>query len=231
MATVSVTETLEAGTRLAHSRFTVLRYLLVAFLLLKLLALGSAWAQHEMLVDVQRGGELTTEQASANDSRERLVSRVALLFFVGTAVCWLMWQHRAYANLRLIGLRDTEYTPGWSVGYWFIPLINLYRPYQITAELYRRSEIQNGRDPIGGLSGPPLVGVWWFVYIAWGATSRFIGTLAKDANTVPTLISATNAELAAHLLGGVVTVLALFVIVAIDRFQQGFPITDQVSVP
>ncbi len=227
----TMTETLATGTQLAHRRFTVLRYLLVAFLVLKLLALGSAWAQHEMLVDVQRGGQLTAEQASANDSRERLVSRVALLFFVGTAICWLMWQHRAYANLRLIGSRDTEYTPGSSVGYWFIPLINLYRPYQITAELYRRSEIQNGRDPVGGLSGPPLVGVWWFVYIGWGATSRFIGMLAKDANTIPTLISATNVELAARLLGVVVTVLALLVTGSIDRFQQSFPMTEPMVAP
>jgi hypothetical protein len=221
-----MTEMLAAGTQLAHRRATVLKFLLIAFLLLKLLALGSAWAQHEMLVDVQRGAQLTTEQASANDSRERLVSRVALLFFVGTAIWWLIWQHRAYANLRLIGSRDTEYTPGWSVGYWFIPLINLYRPYQITAELFRRSEIQNGPDPIGGLSGPPLIGVWWFVYLGWGATSRFIGTLAKDARTLPTLISATNVELTAHLLGIVVTVLALLVIGSIDRFQQAFPATE-----
>jgi hypothetical protein len=223
-----MTESLAAATQLAHSRVTVLRYLLIAFLVLKLLALGSAWAQHEMLVDVQRGVELTAARASANDSRELLISRVALLFFVGTAIWWLMWQHRAYANLRLIGSRDTEYTPGWSVGYWFIPFINLYRPYQITAELYRRSEIQNGRDPVGGLSGPPLVGVWWFVYLAWGVTSRFVGTLAKDAQTVPTLISATNVELVAHLLGAVVTVLALLVIGSIDRFQQALPMTDQI---
>ena len=134
-------------------------------------------------------------------------------------------------HLGLIGSRDTEYTPGWSVGYWFIPLINLYRPYQITAELYRRSEIQNIRDPIGGLSGPPLVGVWWCAYLAWGATSRFVVTLVKDAQTVPTLISATNVELAAHLLGAVVTVLALLVIGSIDRFQQAFPVTDQIVAP
>ena len=93
-----MTESLALGTKLAHSRVTVLRYLLIAFLVVKLLALGSAWAQHEMLVDAQRSAELTTEQASANDSRERLVSLVALLCFIGTVICWLMWQHRAYAT-------------------------------------------------------------------------------------------------------------------------------------
>jgi hypothetical protein len=31
-------------------------------------------------------------------------------------VLWCLWQYRAYANLKLVGTRDTEYTPGWSVG-------------------------------------------------------------------------------------------------------------------
>jgi hypothetical protein len=223
-----MTESLAAGKQLAHSRATVLRYLITAALLVKLVAIGSAWAQHEILVGLQRGVELTATDASANDGRERLIGIVSLLLFIGSAICWLMWQHRAYANLRFIGSRDTEHTPGWSVGYWFIPFVNLFRPYQITSEIYRRSEIQNGRDPIGGLSGPPLIGAWWFVYLAWGATLRFYTIIVKDAKTLPTLITATNIELTAHVVGLVAAILAIQVIRSIDRFQQAFPITDPI---
>lgn len=223
-----MTDSLPAGIELAHRRATIVRLLLIAFLVQKLIAIGSAWGQHEMLVAVQRGAELTVEQASANDSRERLVALAGLVLFIATVIRWLMWQHRAYANLQLIGSRDTEYTPGWSVGYWFIPLINLYRPYQITAELYRRSEIQNGRDPIGGLSGPPLVGLWWFAYLLWGGSQRLFSLIAKDANTLSTLISATNIQLGGYLIGATSAILALLVIRSIDRFQQAFPVTDQI---
>ena len=223
-----MTESLSAGKRLAHSRATLLLYLVIAGLVVKLVAIGSAWAQHEMLIGVQHGAALTTAEASANDARERLIGRLSLLLFIGSGICWLMWQHRAYANLRLIGSGDTEYTPGWSVGYWFIPLVNLLRPYQITSEIYRRSELQNGRDPIGGLSGPPLIGAWWFVYIAWGATFRFYTIMGRDAKTLPTLISATNIELTAHVVGLVAAILAIQVIRSIDRFQQAFPMTDPI---
>jgi len=223
-----MTESLSAGKQLAHSRATVLRYLLIAGLLVKLVAIGSAWAQHEMLIGVQGGAALTAADASANNGRERLIGVVSLLLFIGSAICWLIWQHRAYANLRLIGSRDTEYTPGWSVGYWFIPLVNILRPYQITSEIYRRSELQNGRDPIGGLSGPPLIGAWWFVYLAWGATIRFFTIMAKDAKALPTLLTATNIELTAHVVGLVAAILAIQVIRSIDRFQEAFPITDPI---
>ena|SRR5690242_1931178 len=219
---------LAAGKQVAHSRATVVRYLLIAVLVLKLIGIVSAWAQHGMLVGVQNGAELTTEQASANDGRERLIAMLAALFFLGTAIAWLMWQHRAYANLQLIGSRDTEHTPGWSVGYWFIPLVNLFRPYQITAEIYRRSELLNGRDPIGGLSGPPLVGAWWAVYIVWGASIRFYTVMGKDSHTLETMLSTTNIELTSHVIGVVAAILAIQVIRSIDRFQQAFPVTEPV---
>jgi len=212
-----MTESLSAGKQLAHRRATVLRYLLMAGILVKLVAIGSAWAQHELLIGVQAGAELSALDASANDGRERLISIVSLLLFVGSAISWLMWQHRAYANLQSIGSGDTEYTPGASVGNWFIPIVNLFRPYQITSEIYRRSELQNGRDPIGGLSGPPLIGAWWFVYLAWGGTMRFYTVIGRDAKTLPTLISATNIELTAHVVGLVAAILAVQVIRSIDR--------------
>ncbi len=94
-------ESLSAGKQIAHSRATVLRYIMISVLL---------------MIGVQHGAVLTTADASANDGRERLIGRLSLLLFIGSGICWLMWQHRAYANLRLIGSGDTEYTPGWSVG-------------------------------------------------------------------------------------------------------------------
>ena len=226
-----MTKSIAAGVELAHRRATILQALLIAFLVQKLVAIGSAWAQHEMLVAVQRGAQLTTEQAAANDSRQHLVAVAGIVLFIATAIIWFMWQHRAYANLGLIGSRDTEFTPGGSVGYWFIPLVNLVRPYQITAELYRRSEIQNARDSIGGLSGPPLVGAWWLVYLVWGGSQRLFSVIAKGANTIPTLISATNIQIGGYLIAVTSTVLALLVIRSIDRFQQAFPVTQPIAAP
>jgi len=37
-----------------------------------------------------------------------------------------------------------EYTPGWSVGWFFVPLYNFYKPYRAITELYLAS------DPDGG---------------------------------------------------------------------------------
>jgi hypothetical protein len=221
-----MTAGIAAGTQSAHTRATLLRFLLVVFLVMKVAAVGSAWSQRSMLVEVRDGVQLTPERASANDDRERLIARVSLALFIGTAICWLFWQHRSYSNLLLVGNRATDLTPGESVGYWFIPFINLYQGYRITAELYRRSEIKNFRNPID--SGAPLVGAWWLLYLVWGGTGRFESMSFKSASTVDSLISVTNIELVNEIAAIVVTILALQVIRTIDRFQQEFPVTDQV---
>ena len=56
-----------------------------------------------------------------------------------TVVVWLVWQHHATANLWSRGLPGLRFTPGWVVGWWFVPFANLVLPYLAMRELDRRS--------------------------------------------------------------------------------------------
>lgn len=208
-----------------------------ARLTLALLALGMAMsvvgifsgiAQHSLLASMRDGIEVTEQQTGANDSRQQLVGIVQIIVFLATAVTWLLWQFRAYSNLRLIGSRDTDVTPGWSVGYWFIPFVNLVRVYQITNELWRRSELKNIRDPIGGLSTTPLIVTWWLAYLIDGSLSRFVLNATRHARTIDALISATDSAILNDFVGIASGILAFVVVKGIDGFQREFtaaPIT------
>jgi len=217
-----MTDDLPSAVRSEHTRARVTLYLLAGGLLLSLIAIGSGIAQNAMLHEIGSGVEVTAERATANDARQRLIGLVEIVVFLATVVAWLMWQHRAYANLRLVGSRETEYTPGWSVGYWFIPILNLFRPYQITAELWRRSELRNGRDPIGSLSRPPLILAWWVIYLALGFLGRAYFSTTMKATTVTDFIAATELGLVNDALGVVAAIFAFVVVRGIDRFQQEF---------
>ena len=48
--------------------------------------------------------------------------------------------HRAYKNLSALGVEGLTYTPGQAVRGFFIPFINLVRPYRTAAELMRASD-------------------------------------------------------------------------------------------
>jgi hypothetical protein len=217
-----MTDDLPSAVRSEHTRARVTLYLLAAGLVLTLIAIGSGIAQARMLEAIRTGVEVSAEHAEANDARQRLIGLAEIIVFLATVVAWLIWQHRAYANLRLVGSRETEYTPGWSVGYWFIPILNLFRPYQITAELWRRSELCNGRDPIGSLSRPPLILGWWVVYLALGLLGRAYFSTTMNAKTLTDFIAATDLGLVHDSLSVVSTILAIIVVRGIDRFQQEF---------
>lgn len=50
----------------------------------------------------------------------------AITFFV-SVVFVSMWIYRAHANLFAAGYQGLEYTPGWSVGWFFVPIASLFR--------------------------------------------------------------------------------------------------------
>ena len=68
-------------------------------------------------------------------STARLVAGVAAF------IAWLRWVSAAYSVLRAMGDRSRRYDdPFWC---WLIPLFNLIRPFQVMADLWRRSAIRN----------------------------------------------------------------------------------------
>lgn len=63
------------------------------------------------------------------------------------------------------GARDLNGHPihwrGWAITGWLVPILNLFRPYQMVAELHRRS------GPGGRLRGTsPLALAWWLTFVA-----------------------------------------------------------------
>jgi hypothetical protein len=82
-----------------------------------------------------------------------------------------MWVHRTYRNLPSLGASDLNYSPGWAVGYYFIPILNLFRPYQVMRETWQASDPRNiGQRDWKYLAAPALLSIWWAMHVI----SRFV---------------------------------------------------------
>jgi hypothetical protein len=90
---------------------------------------------------------------------------------VATTFFWFLWIYRSYTNLRLLGTGKTRYSPGWAVGYWFAPIINLLAPYWVVRELWVRSATANASEELG--PAPPIVGLWWVVWASAAVVFRW----------------------------------------------------------
>lgn len=82
-----------------------------------------------------------------------------LLVLVVLAVVFLLWVYRTNAYLRLTSGYPIRATPGWAVGWYFVPIANLFRPLRDMRDIWRASH--------GGASaGLGLVNGWWAAFLA-----------------------------------------------------------------
>jgi Domain of unknown function (DUF4328) len=128
-----------------------------------LLAIISTAHQIGLLSRVHGGGIVTPSEAEASDARQLVTTLGYAGLLVVTGVVWMFWQHRAQSNLRDVGTGDLRFTPGWAVGWWFVPVASLWMPYLTVRELLRASE-PSVRDWRQARTGS-LPGLWWAAWI------------------------------------------------------------------
>jgi len=133
-------------------------------LLMALLAVASALHFFSAfdLADRAARAALRPGEATAFDDLTQTLARLELAGSVLTGIAWFVWLHRAVANARSLGVQ-TAATPGWSVGWWFIPFANLVKPYQILRSLFDGLVSGSGR----------IVGFWWACYLLAGLVGNF----------------------------------------------------------
>ena len=89
-----------------------------------------------------------------------------------TVVIWLVWQHRVTENLWALGT-PIRTTPGWAVGWWFVPIADLWMPAVVMARVYRTSVRDHDRPGRLGV----VIG-WWIAYMGPGLV--VVAFLAKN---------------------------------------------------
>ncbi len=110
-----------------------------------------------------------------------LIALVQFPAFFFAAVMFLMWLFRVYKNLPALRSDNTEYSPGWAVGWWFIPFANLVKPFQVVRNAWSESDPDVDLE-MGFLSSvqsgaPAYMAVWWGFWLlsnfATNITNRF----------------------------------------------------------
>jgi hypothetical protein len=111
---------------------------------------------------------------------------VGLLLIVSMVlgtVFFLMWFHRAAANARTFGREGLKFTPGWCVGWWFIPIANLFKPFQAMREVWLASDPQVGNEAPGAWSqvaAPGLLSAWWGTFVIGNVLNNLSGRMEEE---------------------------------------------------
>lgn len=197
--------------------------LLWIVLVLDVISLASGYLQYDLIQTVASGGEITDETAHANDLREQIIGVTYLIALIVSGVTFIQWFRRAYYNLHL-KVNTLSYAEGWAAGAWFVPILNLFRPYQIMSELYKETKILLAQKGVrmGDKISVSLLGFWWTLWILNNIIGQIVWRVPTD--TIGELSFATIASMAANIVG---IPLALIAIKIVKDYSDVEPYLDE----
>ncbi|RZK00190.1 MAG: DUF4328 domain-containing protein [Novosphingobium sp.] len=94
-----------------------------------------------------------------------------VLTFAATVVLVAMWVYRAHANLRAAGIDDLAFSPGWAVGWYFVPVATFVQPFKAMRELW---SVSLGQYESFGDDADPQIKLWWGTWLA-GNIIAYVG--------------------------------------------------------
>lgn len=164
------------------------------------------YRQLGLLKRLERGEDLSEHTINNSDIAMGLASLVYLAVFIFTAITFIKWFRRAFYNLQR-STTGLQYTEDWAAAGWFVPVLNLFRPYQIMRELYTRTI-----KLVGATSGTAHVGWWWALWMITGILGQVAFRLDMQADDPGEMILSTQLAIAEALFGIPAALLALMVV-------------------
>jgi len=195
--------------------------LLAVSLLIDLIASISDLAEINLLTRIQEGAVVTDQEADANDRRQGMIGLAQTVAFIATAITFLVWFRRLYRNIPPLRVGPLRYRPGWAVGAWFVPILNLFRPKQIMNDIWRASDPVDGYRPasLEGRGVPFLVNAWWAMFLVSSAFDR--ATLAAlEAETVDELLASAKTYAVSDAFNILLSAVAIAVVVSVTKRQR-----------
>jgi hypothetical protein len=156
-------------------------------------------------------------QLAAIDQRAWAFWTASTALSLAATVLFCMFMPRANRNARAFG-SPMNFTPGWAAGWFFVPIANLYKPYQAMKEIWQGSD-SDPNTPAVAPAAPGLLKWWWGMYLAENVAGGIVemNKLAPDTSGFITLLSV---ELVCSAMSIAAAVLAAQVVRAVAARQE-----------
>lgn len=138
-----------------------------------------------------------------------LVGLLQLGGLIASIILMSMWTFRAMKNLHLAGAPEVSMSPGWAVGWHFIPFANLWKPFEGILQIWRGSMAQAGRP----VKVAAHVGWWWATWLI----SNFLANLSLRLSGFMEEGPAYDEGLIVSVIGSLLSVVCTFLLMRTVR--------------
>jgi hypothetical protein len=136
--------------------------------------------------DIETGDLTSIENLERTSGGIAMMSGAVMLF---TFIFWCIWKNKSTKNawlfysrsgVRGIGTSEPQ-TPGWAVGFYFIPIVQFWKPFQAMAFI---------RDQVSAqVKTGLLLGFWWTAWLIWTIYSRVANKFNDSVDTIEGVIA------------------------------------------
>ena len=199
-------------------RATAAMILVGIVLFFEIITLFSDYFQFKLAKLAQEGGNITTSMIENNDLRQLVVYLLFMVVYGISAVTFIQWFRRGYNNLhqRINHCNQKEH---WAVSSWFIPIICLFRPFQIMKEMWDETlELLKQYDKDYYPHDKTSILTWW--WSLW-IISSFAGNIVlRYGFTTDTAAELMNYTLASMIHSIIAISLAIFTLKMINSYSD-----------
>lgn len=145
---------------------------------------GASAAYGILTIDRYQRGAATVEDLGTLDRISQATAIPMVVVNLLTIVLVARWIYRVNKNAHAISTGMTM-TPGWNVGFFFIPIANLWKPFEGIREAWRASV--SPQDPYAA-SVPGWLTLWWISWLLSSFLSNASFRLGLNAKTLEQIV-------------------------------------------
>ena len=144
-----------------ENRYTSLRgYFYAVVIIGSLLIIAGVLSTKETfifsnLLEIHSSNKLALSNSSSNmhdfDTMFALLARVF-------SIIVLIWVYQAYKNITILAGQKSQWTSWWAVCSYFVPVLNLWRPWQVMQEIIHKST----SEPFSQKKVGIYAAIWWY---------------------------------------------------------------------
>lgn len=199
----------------------ILKTLLFLSIILSGIAVWSGYLERVFLNKVNSGyydsEKAAVADAERSDFRQGVVGLSQVGISIASLVFFWIWVHRANSNVRSLGATGLQFTPGWSVGWYFIPIANLWKPYQAMKEIFKASK--SPRHWFSQNVGT-VVQLWWIFWIISGACAQISLRSSLNAESIDELLISNRITLLSDIIDIPSAILSLLLVSSVFQMQM-----------
>lgn len=173
------------------------RFLKLNMILMILLAVTEVY-RYYLYAQVSVGVNITQETIEFAESILGIIALIILPFFILTIVIYCQWIYRMTNNALSFKPADFKTTPGWAVGWNFIPVASVFVPYIQIKKIYKIL-----KNPANWQSekSPNKMIWWWSTWLISTGLSRVSARIENNhPDNIEIIKLATGIDIASSIL-------------------------------